>query len=428
MAETLTGALPVPLSVTFWGLFVALSANVSVPVAAPVAVGLNVTPTEQPAPAPMPVPQVLEAIAKGPVMPMLVKPRDTLWRLVRVIVIGAEVLPVVTVPKFSVPAERVTGELVAPPVPLRVMVCGLVTALSVNVSVPATGPVAVGVKVTPTAQLAPAATLVPHVLLAMLNPELTTAGLRVSATLKRFVRVTVLVELVFPTVTVPKLSELAENVTGAVPVPLRLTVCGLLIALSAKVSVPVAAPAAAGVKLTPTVQLAPAAMPAPQVLLEMAKGPPAGTEMPVNVRAVLRRLVTVTVFAALVLPTASEPKLRLVEERVTGEAPLPDRLTVCVPALSVIVRTPEAEPTVVGENTTATEHEAAGAMLPVQLSVSLKGAATVMLVICSGPLPLLCTVTLRAVLEVPMTCEEKESEAGVMVAAGAVPVPLRMSV
>jgi hypothetical protein len=93
-------------------------------------------------------------------------------------------------------------------------------------------------------------------------------------------------------------------------------------ALSAKVSVPVAAPVAAGVKVTPTVQLAPAAMPVPHILLTMANGPPAGTEMPVNASAALKRLVTVTVAGALVLPTASEPKLRLAEESVTGEAPL----------------------------------------------------------------------------------------------------------
>jgi hypothetical protein len=45
-------------------------------------------------------------------------------------------------------------------------------------------PVAEGVNVTPTKQLAPAATLAPHVLVTMLNPELTATGLRVSATLK----------------------------------------------------------------------------------------------------------------------------------------------------------------------------------------------------------------------------------------------------
>ncbi len=110
-----------------------------------------------------------------------------------------------------------------------------------------------------------------------------------------------------------------ESVTGAVPVPLRLTVCGLLIALSAKLTVPVVAPSAVGEKLTPTVQVAPAAMLAPHVLLAMANGPVA--LMLVNVSAVLSRLVTVTVFAALMLPTASEPKLKAEEESVTGEVP-----------------------------------------------------------------------------------------------------------
>lgn len=237
-----------------------------------------------------------------------------------------------------------------------------------------------------------------------------------------------MLELVVPTVTVPKLRELAESVTGAVPVPDRLTDCGLLIALSAKLSVPAAAPRAAGVNVTPTVQFAPAAMPVPQVLLEIANGPPAGTEMPVKVSVVLRRLVTVTVFAALVLPTASEPKFTLLAENVTGEVPFPDRLTVCVPASSVIVSTPEAEPATSGENTTAMVHEAAGAMLPVQLFVWLNGPVTVIFVTCSGPVPELCSVMLRAVLEVPMICEEKERDVGVKVTPGSVPVPFNTSV
>jgi hypothetical protein len=108
---------------------------------------------------------------------------------------------------------------------------------------------------------------------------------------KMFVSVTDLVELVEPTAVVLKLRELADSVTGALPVPLRLTVCGLLIALSAKLSVPVAAPVAAGVNVTPTVQLAPAAMLGPQVLLAMAKGLPAEIEMPLNVSALLSLLV-----------------------------------------------------------------------------------------------------------------------------------------
>jgi hypothetical protein len=52
--------------------------KVSVPVAAPVAVGVNVTPTLQLAPAAMLVPQVLLAIPKGPLTPILEKVSDAL--------------------------------------------------------------------------------------------------------------------------------------------------------------------------------------------------------------------------------------------------------------------------------------------------------------------------------------------------------------
>jgi hypothetical protein len=52
-----------------------------------------------------------------------------------------------------------------------------------------------------------------------------------------------------------------------VAVPLKLTVCGLLLALSVMVSVPVTVPAVAEVNVTLIVQLAPAAMPVPQVLV-----------------------------------------------------------------------------------------------------------------------------------------------------------------
>jgi hypothetical protein len=54
-----------------------------------------------------------------------------------------------------------TGKAV--PLPVRVTVCGLLLALSVMVSVPGREPVAVGVKVTLTVQVAPAASDVPHV-------------------------------------------------------------------------------------------------------------------------------------------------------------------------------------------------------------------------------------------------------------------------
>ena len=97
-------------------------------------------------------------------------------------------------------------------------------------------------------------------------------------------------------------------------------------ALSLNVSVPVAAPTAVGEKVTPTVQLAPAATLVPQVLLATANGALAVMPMLVSVIACL--LVNVTVLTALILPATVVLKLKLVTERVTGALPVPDRLTV----------------------------------------------------------------------------------------------------
>jgi hypothetical protein len=149
----------------------------------------------------------------------------------------------------------------------------------VKVNVPVAWPVAIGVNVTPTAQFAPAATGLVQVLETTANPALATTLLIVRLVLNRFVKVTLRVELVWPTVTAPKFSELAENVTGAEPVPDRLTVCGLLEALSAKVRVPSAAPTAVGENVTLTWQEARAARLAAQVLLETANGAAAVIEV-----------------------------------------------------------------------------------------------------------------------------------------------------
>ena len=289
--------------------------------------------------------------------------------------------PTATVPRFKELADRVTGELELLPVPLRLTVCGLLPALSVKASVPVAAPVAVGVNVTPTLQLAPAATLVPQVLVAIPKGPLTVMAENTSNPLWLLVSVTDLAELVEPTAVVLKLKDVADSVTGALPVPVRLTVCGLLIALSANVSVPVAAPNAAGVKVTPTLQVAPAAMPVPQVLLDMANGEV--TEMPVNVSAVLSRFVTVTVFATLVLPIASVPKLNWWETKYRGAA-VACEATGLRAGDMVMVRTPEAEPAATGENTTEMVQEPAGAMLPLQVLVWLNGPVTATLVTCRG--------------------------------------------
>jgi len=92
------------------------------------------------------------------------------------------------------------------------------------------------------------------------------------------------------------------------------------------VSVPESAPVAVGENVTPTVHVALAAMLAPQVLLAIEKS--ALAVMLEKVRFVFSWFVSVTVLAALVLPTATVPKPKLLAERVTGVIPVPVRAAV----------------------------------------------------------------------------------------------------
>ena len=88
------------------------------------------------------------------------------------------------------------------------------------------------------------------------------------------------------------------------PVPERLTACGLPLALSVMLSEAVRLPEAEGVKVTLIVQLAPAATELPHVLVR-AKSPalvPA-TAMLVMLKVALPVLLRVTVRAVLVVPT-----------------------------------------------------------------------------------------------------------------------------
>ena len=87
--------------------------------------------------------------------------------------------------------------------------------------------------------------------------------------------------------------------------PLKLTVCGLPLALSVSVRLPDRVPLAVGVKVTSTTQLAPAAT----GVLVLQVVPPAAmakspvTAMLVKVKDPVPVLVTVTGLTALVVPT-----------------------------------------------------------------------------------------------------------------------------
>ena len=68
-------------------------------------------------------------------------------------------------------------------------------------------------------------------------------------------------------VTLPKFTDVEESTGGSVPVPLNATVnCGLTVALSLMVSVPVCAPGVAGSKARPMVHAVAAASELPQAV------------------------------------------------------------------------------------------------------------------------------------------------------------------
>ena len=139
-------------------------------------------------------------------------------------------------------------------------------------------------------------------------------GLAVQVTAVLVVPVTVAVNCcVPPDATVALVGEM-ETAVGLKPVPASATV--LEIPAAVTVSVPVALPDATGANITQTLQWVLGAMTPFQVevgeqsVLATAKGPEG--VMALTERPVVPVFVTQTLLAALVVPTAIEPKERLV--------------------------------------------------------------------------------------------------------------------
>ena len=324
--------------------------------------------------------------------------------------------------------EREKSPVLLEPAPVRLTDCGLPEALSVMLKVPVRIPEAVGVNVTLMVQLAPATTELPQVLVCAKSPlfvPVTTMLVRLSEALPVFESVTVCAVLVVPTVWLVKVSEEAERLTtgaeAAAPVPVRLTDCGLPEALSVMLKVPVRIPEAVGVNVTLMVQLAPAATELPQVSVS-AKSPLA--EILVIVKVAEPVLLSVTVCAALVVPTVWLAKVIEVAERlavVVGAVPVPVRLTVCgLPeALSVMLKVPVRIPEAVGVNVTLMVQLAPTATELPQVSVSVKSPLAEMLVIVRATLPVLDSVTVCAALVVPTVWPPNVTDVGETLAVGA---------
>jgi hypothetical protein len=195
----------------------------------------------------------------------------------------------------------------------------------VTVSVPVRVPVAAGVNVTITVQLAGDGPSVPVQVPAVSAKSPVVANESDVDPVPVFFMVTVLAALVVPTGVLANVSLVGVAVTttvGAFPVPLSLTVWGDVEPLSVTEIDPVNVPTAPGVNVTEIVQVAgegPSVV--PQVLV-WAKSPLAGA-IEIGVDAV-PVFFTVTVFAALVVPTVCAANVSLVGETVTmATAPVP---------------------------------------------------------------------------------------------------------
>lgn len=264
-------AMPLPLNGAVCGLPEALSLTDTLACRDPAAIGVNVMLIVQLVAVARVVPQLLVCVkspGSKPVMVMLDIVRVAFPALLSVNFWAALLDPTLVLPKVRVLGDKVT--VAAMPVPLKDAVCGLPVALSATLTEAVRVPVAVGLKVTLTWQEPPATTLV-QVLVCeksvLFAPVILTL-VTVNGALPEFVSVMTVTVLEDPTIVFANVTLEGERLTlGATPVPVRGTVCGLLLALSVMVSVPATVPAAAGVKVTLIVQLPPLATEVPQLLV-----------------------------------------------------------------------------------------------------------------------------------------------------------------
>jgi hypothetical protein len=115
-----------------------------------------------------------------------------------------------------------------------------------------------------------------------------------------FVKVTVAVD-VPPTAVLANVKLVGLIKSGAIPVPVSFTSCGLVVALSVNVSAPVTAPVTLGLNVTFTVQL-PFATTDPEQLSVSLKSPLAAIDPILS--GPVPELLSVTDFTALLFPAA----------------------------------------------------------------------------------------------------------------------------
>ncbi len=149
-------------------------------------------------------PQVLEEMLKFPVVEAEIPVSGALSLLVRVNFFAALLVPALVVGNFALTGVKVAS---AVPVPESATVCGLLGALSLNVSEPVRAPACVGVKLTLTMHLPLIPSWFVQVLVVMAKSPLATTLVNFRFALPVLVTVTVLTFEVWPTASLPKAKE-----------------------------------------------------------------------------------------------------------------------------------------------------------------------------------------------------------------------------
>src|SRR5437764_10346100 len=178
---------------------------------------------------------------------------------------------------------------------------------------------AVGVKFTVIVQLPPTTTATAVQLLTWEKAPVAITLLTVKLAVPVLLSVTGTAVLVDPTNTPLKLTLAGESVaTGAIPVPLIGTLCGLPLALSVTFTVDDRLPVFVGLNVTVIVQLAFAAKEGGQVFVS-AKSTVLAVDilMLVTDNVAVPEFVSVTICGALPTPTCWLPKLTLAGDKLT---------------------------------------------------------------------------------------------------------------
>jgi hypothetical protein len=277
--------------------------------------------------------------------------------------------------KLNAVGDKAITGIKATPVPDKPALLLKPAALWVMVRLALREPAALGVKLTFTVQLPPAATEPPatHVPPLTVKSALAVDNVpRLSAALPVLFKVTVCAVLVLPTFKLPKPNAAEMLATGAAAgeaVPLRPALPGLPAALCATVNVPLRAPAApVGTMATLTTQLLPAATVPPATHVPPTTANSALAEMDEITKPALPLLLTEMFCEALVPPMAVEASVNDAGDTdamgagTTGTAtpvavPVKAMATgVNVPACA-IDKLPVRAPAAVGVNATITVHD-----------------------------------------------------------------------